>query len=418
MTINPDGKVGIGGGPLTSNPAEQLSVDGSIHSNGRLNLVGPNIQSKHVSNTNSEAYGITIANTNHLNNKGTGSNGSAELLLSNKISTWNVNNRADGNFAIHSNDRNIAALTISEANGNVTIKKNLHVEGKITSKSLNIGQSSFGAKGKLQVTGGIGLTGDSEIRQSTDSDGSSLRFLGTQFIAGHLNSTSYNYNGSGLIASLSPMASEIMLDVGAVDAVGHRLKVINDSSGIQGSLEYKSGGNVIFKADSSSGELLIGNNIALGQENATGIRRGNLGELVLGAKSGGLFHQVKDEKDAQGKIIKKYYKINTAAGYTSDARLKENIVPIDSALDKVMQMEGVYYNFIEEQKSASLNGQQIGVIAQNIEAVFPEAVVEQDNIKHVRYDILIAPLIEAIKELKLQNEALSARVLELEESRP
>ncbi|MAF17901.1 MAG: hypothetical protein CMH96_00615 [Oceanospirillaceae bacterium] len=283
---------------------------------------------------------------------------------------------------------------------------------------VSIGQSSFGANGNLQVTGGIGLSGNSEIRQSTDSDGSILRFLGTQFIAGHLNSTSYSYDGSGLIASISPMASEVMLDVGAMDAEGHRLKVINGSSGKQGSLEYKSEGNVIFKADSSSGELLIGNNIAFGKENATGIRRGNLGELILGAKSGGLFHQVKDEKDAQGKIEKKYYKINTVAGYTSDARLKENIVPIDSALDKVMQMEGVYYNFIEEQKSASLNGQQIGVIAQNIEAVFPEAVVEQDNIKHVRYDILIAPLIEAIKELKLQNEALSARVQQLEESKP
>ena len=77
----------------------------------------------------------------------------------------------------------------------------------------------------------------------------------------------------------------------------------------------------------------------------------------------------------------------------SDMRLKENIVPITSALDKVSQMKGVNYNFIE---SGELG---VGVLAQDLEKVAPE-LVHEGPYKSVAYGNLTAYLVEAIKELK------------------
>jgi hypothetical protein len=56
-----------------------------------------------------------------------------------------------------------------------------------------------------------------------------------------------------------------------------------------------------------------------------------------------------------------------------------------------------------------------GVIAQEVEAVFPELVVTgPDGTKRVNYTGLVGVVIEAVKELKARNDALEARVAELE----
>jgi hypothetical protein len=128
------------------------------------------------------------------------------------------------------------------------------------SGNVGIGQTAFGVNGKLQVTGGIGLTGNSEIRQSTNADGSTLRFLGTQLVISNSNGNGYSYSGGGLVASVAPASGAIMIDAGAVNTSGHRLKVINGGDGIQGSLQYLSGTTSRFHVDSSSGNVGIGTN--------------------------------------------------------------------------------------------------------------------------------------------------------------
>jgi len=82
---------------------------------------------------------------------------------------------------------------------------------------------------------------------------------------------------------------------------------------------------------------------------------------------------------------------------TSDRRLKENIQTIDSALDKVMKLRGVYFNRKDTDKRS------VGVIAQEIEEVLPEVVHTDDTpeeMKSVSYGSIIGLIIEAIKELK------------------
>ena len=93
----------------------------------------------------------------------------------------------------------------------------------------------------------------------------------------------------------------------------------------------------------------------------------------------------------------------------SDVRTKENIVTVESGLDLVSQLRGVWYN-----KIGSINildgkpeGRKVGVIAQEVEKVLPEVVsTDGDGMKAVDYGKMVGVLIEAIKELKQEIEEL------------
>ena len=98
------------------------------------------------------------------------------------------------------------------------------------------------------------------------------------------------------------------------------------------------------------------------------------------------------------------------AFFTSDRNLKQNIVNIENSLDKVSQLNGVYYNWTKEalEKNKHLvDEKEVGVIAQDVEAVLPELVAtREDGSKAVRYERLCAVLIESVKELKKEIEEL------------
>ena len=90
------------------------------------------------------------------------------------------------------------------------------------------------------------------------------------------------------------------------------------------------------------------------------------------------------------------------AYYSSDRRLKENIQPIENALDKVSRLDGYTFDWNE---ISGKTGTEIGLIAQELEAEFPELVTTRKNgYKAVRYEKLVAVLISAINEL---NEKIS-----------
>ena len=88
----------------------------------------------------------------------------------------------------------------------------------------------------------------------------------------------------------------------------------------------------------------------------------------------------------------------------SDVRLKRDIVPLEGALDKIDAIRGVQYHWIDGEQSES---RQVGVIAQEIQEVYPELVREGGNgFLSVDYPKLTAVLIESIKELKAMAMAL------------
>ena len=96
---------------------------------------------------------------------------------------------------------------------------------------------------------------------------------------------------------------------------------------------------------------------------------------------------------------------DVTAFYSSDRRLKDNIVPISNALEKVTQLGG--YEFDWNHISPYDGMHDIGVIAQEVLKVAPEAVARRENdMLAVRYEKLVPLLIEAIKDLKAEIEEL------------
>ena len=85
---------------------------------------------------------------------------------------------------------------------------------------------------------------------------------------------------------------------------------------------------------------------------------------------------------------------------SSDARLKSDIAPIPDALAKVQALTGVTFTM------AGSDIRQMGLIAQDVQAVAPEVVVETEGVLRLAYGNLIGLLVEAIKDLSQQVNQL------------
>ena len=88
----------------------------------------------------------------------------------------------------------------------------------------------------------------------------------------------------------------------------------------------------------------------------------------------------------------------------SDARLKENVVTIENALEKVLALRGVYFN-----RKDNPEVKRVGLIAQEVESILPEVISEDnsdDKIKSIAYANIVGLLVEAIKEQQEQIDKL------------
>ena len=105
------------------------------------------------------------------------------------------------------------------------------------------------------------------------------------------------------------------------------------------------------------------------------------------------------------------------AFYSSDVALKENITNIPDPIESLKKLNGVLFDWKEDwiKKQGGEDGyfvrkKDVGVIAQEVEKVLPEAVAQrQDGIKAVKYDRLTCLLIEAVKKLSAQVESLTKK---------
>lgn len=98
---------------------------------------------------------------------------------------------------------------------------------------------------------------------------------------------------------------------------------------------------------------------------------------------------------------------------SSDKKLKTNITPIENALDKVLSLNGVEFDFLDEKNYGYLGKHQLGVVAQQVETVVPELVTTNpDGYKGVSYQHLTVLLIEAMKEQQKEIEELKKIIKE------
>lgn len=112
---------------------------------------------------------------------------------------------------------------------------------------------------------------------------------------------------------------------------------------------------------------------------------------------------------------------NSIAG-SSDIRYKTNIRTVENALDKVKSLRGVYFNWNQKAFPAKefTDKTEIGFIAQEVEKVLPEVVTKDktpEEYRSVKYDKVVALLVEAIKEQQKQIDSLTVKVNKLAKKR-
>ena len=139
------------------------------------------------------------------------------------------------------------------------------------------------------------------------------------------------------------------------------------------------------------------------------------------------------ESDSTGgiKVTGQLSATGDVVAYSSDERLKENIKPIESAVDKIKQLKGVTFDWNKKSEELgfepSTKTNDVGVIAQDVEAVFPQLVQlapfdiargedgnatskSGEDYKTVNYARLTAVLIEAVKEQQEKIDIMSKKL--------
>ena len=102
----------------------------------------------------------------------------------------------------------------------------------------------------------------------------------------------------------------------------------------------------------------------------------------------------------------------TPAWNSSDRRLKNNIVYFDNGLEQILKLKPAKFDYTSRVKN------NIGFIAQDVQEIIPEAVTvvnDETGMLGMKSDFIIPQLVNAIKELKAQNDALELRLKALEQ---
>jgi hypothetical protein len=167
-------------------------------------------------------------------------------------------------------------------------------------------------------------------------------------------------------------------------------------------------GNIIQFQDQSSNntwEVVGRNNIFYLYNNMNSVGyvlnvRADNGYLKIGNSNNASYHL-----DVEGTI-----RASSDVIAFSDKRVKENIITINSALDKVTKLRGVTYT----RKDTDDKSTKVGVIAQEVLEVLPEIVSKDDEgMYSVAYGNMAGVFIEAIKELKAEVDSLKQEIKEL-----
>jgi len=266
------------------------------------------------------------------------------------------------------------------------------------SASGNVGIGTTNPQAQLHLTGDM-LLENSHILYGKNSAGTAEVFLYPRWSD---NVTYLNFGSAGMRIRTNTSADRLTLDS---DGNATFARNVSSAQTISAAT-LTSTGNVSSVNNYVSGYLSVG-----GSANFTGQTgvNGNFGNVASTAFC----------------IAGQDYAFGTnnrmiASGYstTSDRRLKKNIVTLPSALDSVLKLRGVLFDWNPDMaKGRTVDpNRQVGFIAQEVESVIPQLVHNGlEGYKAVEYANMTPFLVEAIKEQQRQIDALKAEVSALKE---
>ena len=363
------GSVGIG----TTAPGAKLDVNGSIQA-GSGSTFG----------TGSNGASIYMSSASGLGLSGNLGGYSRNLI------------KTDGSSVIEIGETGtsiITAINISagDATGVIALKTGGNNTRLYVNSSGNVGIGTTAPVNKLQVTS---ASNDVEVLRVDNTAGNSgsvqgITHLGLNFFGAGNNSgariTAYQNGTSGYAGGMYFSTRSVNSDSAPTEA----MRITHDQLiGLGPVSSFTSTHRVWIDKGSST--------YAVYSQGSIQVNAGAIGVGVTPSATTGRI-------DAGNDIV---------AYSTSDERFKENITPIANALDKVKTLTGVEFDWKMETKDYhGYVGHDVGVIAQQVKAVLPEAVRTNANgYLAVRYEKIIGLLVEAMKEQQNQIDELKAKL--------
>ena len=342
------------------------NIDDNVTISGNTGIGTTNPTSKLWVEGDGNFTGVVTASNFYVGNNVVGSGGSLSTLYVSGISTF-----ANGPLILGGN----LGIGSTNPSSKLWVNGDGYFAGVVTASNFYVADALIGVKvslGELYV-GGISTFATGPVLIGYGSSGGNLGI-------GTTNPTSRLWvNGNSYFSGI--------ITAGNIDALDIKVRNI-DASGI---------------STFTNGPVLIGSGTSTGtssqllQVSGGSYVSGNLG---IGTTNPTSALTVTGDTYISG--ILTATDINSA----SDIRLKTNIKPFENTLEKIVQINGVSFNWIENDAKSG------GIIAQDVEKVFPELVNDGDH-KTVNYNGLIGVLVESIKELKQEIEDLKLRLPEL-----
>lgn len=443
-TIKLDGNYPVGTGNVAlGNTALDSNVSGGSNTAIGADALTANTASYNTAVGHQAAYSNTTASFNaafgfqSLRDNTTGADNTAiggyQTLIQNTTGSYNTavgraalqanttasNNTAVGYQAAYSNSTGSAITAIGQnALASSTTASNNVAVGQDSLYSLTTGTGNVvagTAAARGMTTGNYNTVMGQEALKSNTTASYSVA-VGTE--AG-VNSTggSNTFIGwkAGVLTTSGGENTFLGRVAGSEITTGAKNTIVGSYNGNQGGLDIRTSSNNIVLSDGDGHPFLWGQG-----NNTLSINAISVNPTLVWRSAGTIkWYQFSQDGDSDNLRITSNFstgvKLTTSAtswSSYSDERLKDIIEPIENAVEKVSSLRSV----IGKYKTDEENTRRAFLIAQDLQDSLPEAVddPDQDGMLSARYTDVIPFLVAAIKELSAKNDALEARIAQLE----
>jgi hypothetical protein len=361
-----------------------------------------------AANLSEGSSSVTLGNSNKISFSGTntiviGQNNDAQST-NNFLIGKNNKGKNDLEFAFGFNNDVSAfqAFSIGSLNENAGSQSFNFGESNTTfiERAMNIGfnNNSKGIRA-LAIGNQNSPKGDKHIALGSGNKGDGVQSISM----GTSSKSNSDFSISGGLAIVNNSFGSVMLGI-YNDTLSKNL-----SSKIPSKTEFVAE-DPLFVVGNGSKETARSNAITLYKNGKMGLSNIDPTEILDVNGSARFRNVITDNQNTVFLTIESNGTIKKTTLGASDARLKQNVKTLTNPLKKVIQMHGVTYEFKDNPGQ-----KRIGFIAQELEKVMPEVVFDnEEGLKGVRYQEIVALLSEAIKEQNLQIQHLVKKVQKLE----
>jgi len=348
------------------------------------------------------------------------------------VGTTTATNTSTGNLTITTGTlvANVEGNVTGNVTGNTSGSSGSCTGNAATATALatarNIGGVSFDGTGNINLPG-VNTAGNQDtsgtaaiattVTVADESSDTSCNVLFTTAATGDLppkSGTNLTFNSSSGLLTATGFAGALTGDVTGNASTATTLETARNIAGVSfdGSANISLALTNLGISDGTNGQFLQTN--GSGTFSFATVSTPTLSSLSLDTTDDVQFDSFGVGTAASGTTGEIRATNDVTAFYSSDVALKEDITNISNPLEAVDKLNGVLFNwkqsYIDQRGGEDgyfVRKKDVGVIAQDVEKVLPEAVATRpDGVKAVKYDRLTCLLIEAVKALKLEIEEL------------